>query len=66
MQAREKHARKKSDYAIAKEDYATLKEASETPDTISPLNLATVKSKAEACDSLRNMEKQTDKYKMVK
>jgi membrane fusion protein (multidrug efflux system) len=56
-QAREKFARAKSDYTIAKENYARLKEASETPGAISPLDLATAKSKAEADSSLSNAEK---------
>ena len=56
-QAREKYARAKSDYTIAKENYARLKEASETPGAISPLDLATARSKAEADSSLSNAEK---------
>ena len=56
-QAKERYARAKSDYAIAKENYARLKEASETPGAISPLDLATAKSKSEADSSLANAEK---------
>src|SRR5579871_2875994 len=56
-QARERYARAKSDYAIDKENYGRLKEASETPGAISPLDLATAKSKAEADSSLSNAEK---------
>lgn len=56
-QAREKYARTKSDYTIAKENYERLKEASQTPGAISPLDLATAKSKAEADSSLSNAEK---------
>jgi RND family efflux transporter MFP subunit len=56
-EAKEKYARTKSDYAIAKENYERLKEASETPGAISPLDLATAKSKAEADSSLSNAEK---------
>src|SRR5580698_8505955 len=57
VQAKEKYARAKSDYTIAKENYERLKEASETPGAISPLDLATAKSKAEADSSLSNAEK---------
>jgi membrane fusion protein (multidrug efflux system) len=56
-QAREKYAQAKSGYTLAKEDYARLKEASLTPGAISPLDLATAKSKAEADSSLTNAEK---------
>jgi membrane fusion protein, multidrug efflux system len=56
-QAKEKYARARSDYAIAKENFGRLKEASETPGAISPLDLATAKSKAEADSSLSNAEK---------
>ncbi|MBS1934850.1 MAG: efflux RND transporter periplasmic adaptor subunit [Bacteroidetes bacterium] len=56
-QAKEKYARAKSDYTISKENYARLKEASATPGAISPLDLATAKSKAEADSSLSNAEK---------
>lgn len=56
-EAKEKYARAKSDYTIDKENYERLKEASQTPGAISPLDLATAKSKTEADSSLSNAEK---------
>jgi membrane fusion protein (multidrug efflux system) len=57
VQAKEKYARAKSDYTIDRENYERLKEASETPGAISPLDLATAKAKADADSSLSNAEK---------
>jgi RND family efflux transporter MFP subunit len=57
IQAKEKYARAKSDYTIDKENYERLKEASQTPGAISPLDLATSKAKADADSSLSNAEK---------
>ncbi|HLY72330.1 MAG TPA: efflux RND transporter periplasmic adaptor subunit, partial [Puia sp.] len=57
VQAKEKYARAKSDYTIDKENYERLKEASQTPGAISPLDLATSKAKADADSSLSNAEK---------
>ncbi|HVM87661.1 MAG TPA: efflux RND transporter periplasmic adaptor subunit [Puia sp.] len=56
-EAKEHYARAKSDYTISKENYERLQEASQTPGAISPLDLATAKSKAEADSSLSNAEK---------
>jgi membrane fusion protein (multidrug efflux system) len=56
-QARERFARAKSDYTLDRENYERLKEASQTPGAISPLDLATAKSKAEADSALSNAEK---------
>jgi membrane fusion protein (multidrug efflux system) len=57
VQAKEKYARAKSDYTIDKENYERLKEASQTPGAISPLDLASSKAKADADSSLSNAEK---------
>jgi RND family efflux transporter MFP subunit len=57
VQAKEKYARAKSDYTIDRENYERLNEASQTPGAISPMDLATAKSKAEADSSLSNAEK---------
>ena len=56
-QARERYARAKADYSLEKEHYWRLLEASRTAGAISPLDLATVKSKMEADSSLSNAEK---------
>lgn len=56
-QAREKYARAKTDYAIDKEHYLRLQEASETAGAISPLDLSIAKSKMEADSVLSNAEK---------
>jgi len=56
-EAKEKWAQSKLDYTIAKEQYARLKEAAETPGAISPLDLATSKSKMLADSALSNAEK---------
>ena len=57
IQARERWARTKSNYAIDKENYERLKEASQTPGAISPLDLATAKAKTDADSALSNAEK---------
>jgi membrane fusion protein, multidrug efflux system len=56
-QAREKYARAKTDYAIDKEHYLRLLEASSTAGAISPLDLSISKSKMEADSALSNAEK---------
>jgi len=56
-QAKEKWARSKSDYTIDRENYERLKEASETPGAISPMDLATAKAKTEADSALSNAER---------
>ncbi len=57
LQAREKYARAKADYAIDKEHYERLLEASKTAGAISPLDLSTVRAKMEADSSVSNAEK---------
>src|SRR5215813_1332280 len=56
-QAKEKYARSKSDYSIDKDNYERLKEASQTPGAISPLDLSSSKGKMEADSALANAEK---------
>jgi membrane fusion protein (multidrug efflux system) len=57
IQAKERFARSISDYAISKEDYERLKQASATPGAISPMDLASAKAKMDADSSLSNAEK---------
>jgi membrane fusion protein, multidrug efflux system len=57
VQAKERWARAISDFTIDRENYQRLKEAAQTPGAISPLDLATAKSKSEADSSLSNAEK---------
>ena len=57
LQAKEKYARAKTDYAIDREHYKRLLEASETAGAISPLDLSVIKSKMEADSALSNAEK---------
>jgi RND family efflux transporter MFP subunit len=54
VQAKERFARSKSDYTLDQENYGRLLEASRTPGAISPLDLATAKSKTEADSALAN------------
>jgi membrane fusion protein, multidrug efflux system len=54
VQAKERFARSKSDYTLDRENYERLQEASMTPGAISPLDLATAKSKTEADSALAN------------
>lgn len=56
-QARERYARAVSDYAISRDNYGRLVEAARTPGAISPMDLASAKSKKEADSSLSNAEK---------
>lgn len=55
--AKEKYARTRSDYTISRENYERLKQAAETPGAISPMDLATARSKTEADSALSNSEK---------
>ena len=57
VQARERYARAVSDYAISRDNYQRLLEASRTPGAISPMDLATAGSKREADSALSNAEK---------
>ena len=56
-QAKERYARSVSDYAISKDNYQRLLDASQTPGAISPMDLATSKAKRDADSSLSNAEK---------
>ncbi len=57
LQAKEKFARTRADYTISKEHYQRLLEASKTEGAISPLDLATARSKTEADSAVSNAEK---------
>jgi len=57
IQAREKYARAISDYSISKENYERLKLAAATEGAISPMDLASAKSKMKADSALGNAEK---------
>ncbi len=57
VQAREKWARTKTDFTIDRENYERLKEASQTPGAISPLDIETARGKMEADSALSNAEK---------
>jgi len=57
LQAKEKYARAKSDYAIDKDRYQRLLEASKTAGAISPLDLSSAQNKMQADSSLANAEK---------
>jgi membrane fusion protein (multidrug efflux system) len=56
-QARERYARSVSDYAISKDNYQRLLEASQTPGAVSPMDVATARAKRDADSSLSNAEK---------
>ena len=56
-QAKERYARARSDYSIDKDNFERVKEASQTPGAISPLDLASAKAKADADSALSNAEK---------
>lgn len=55
--AKEKYARARSDYAISRDGYERLRQAARTPGAISPMDLATARSKTEADSALCNSEK---------
>jgi len=56
-QAREKYYQTVSSYTISRENYERLKQAARTPGAISPMDLATARSKTEADSALCNAEK---------
>jgi len=56
-QAREKYYQSMSSYTISRENYERLRQAAKTPGAISPMDLATAKSKTEADSALCNAEK---------
>lgn len=56
-QARERYARARLDYTISRENYERMHLASETPGAVSPMNLASLKAKADADSTLCNAEK---------
>src|ERR1700748_3117104 len=56
-QARERYARAKLDYTISEENYKRMLQASKTPGAVSPMNLASLKAKADADSTLCNAEK---------
>lgn len=57
LQAKEKYARAQTDYTISKDRYMRLLEASKTAGAISPMDLATARSKTEADSMIGNAEK---------
>src|SRR5579872_4994005 len=57
VQAKERYARAQSDYAISKDNYQRLLEASHTPGAISPMDLATARAKRDADSALSNAER---------
>lgn len=56
LQAKEKYARTQTDYTIGKDHYMRLLEASKTAGAISPMDLATARSKTEADSMISNAE----------
>jgi len=56
-QAKERYARAKLDYTISEENYERMKQAALTPGAVSPMNLASLKAKADADSALCNAEK---------
>ncbi|CAM4090914.1 RND family efflux transporter, MFP subunit [Pedobacter westerhofensis] len=57
LQAKEKYARSQSDFNLNRENYERLRIASRTPGAISPMELATYKSKMQSDSALSNAEK---------
>ena len=55
-QARERYARAKLDYTISEENYQRMQQAARTPGAVSPMNLASLKAKADADSALCNAE----------
>jgi RND family efflux transporter MFP subunit len=55
-QARERYARAKLDATISEENYQRMLQASQTPGAVSPMNLASLKAKADADSALCNAE----------
>ncbi len=56
-QAKERYARARLDYTISEENYERMKQAALTPGAVSPMNLASLKAKADADSALCNAEK---------
>jgi RND family efflux transporter MFP subunit len=56
-QARERYARARLDYTISAENYKRMLQASATAGAVSPMNLASLKAKADADSALSNAEK---------
>src|ERR1700730_2212022 len=57
VQARERFARSKADYMLARENYERLNQAAATAGAVSPMDLASAKTKAEADSAFCNAEK---------
>ncbi len=57
MQAKEKYVRTRSDFTLAKEHYQRLFEAAKTEGAVSPIDLSTACSRADADSALSNAEK---------
>jgi membrane fusion protein (multidrug efflux system) len=57
VQAKARYARAQADYAISRDNYQRLLEASQTPGAISPMDLATSRAKRDADSALSNAEK---------
>ena len=55
-QAKERYARAKLDATISEQNYQRMKVAAETPGAVSPMNLASLKAKADADSALCNAE----------
>lgn len=55
-QARERYARARLDYTISEENYQRMLQAARTPGAVSPMNLASLKAKADADSALSNAE----------
>jgi membrane fusion protein, multidrug efflux system len=56
-QAKEKYAQAKLDATISEQNYERMRQAAETPGAVSPMNLASLKAKADADSTLSNAEK---------
>jgi RND family efflux transporter MFP subunit len=56
-QAKERFARARLDYTISAQNYQRMLQASATPGAVSPMNLASLKAKADADSTLSNAEK---------
>jgi membrane fusion protein (multidrug efflux system) len=57
LQAKDKYAHAKADFTLNKENYFRLKVAAQTAGAISPMDLATAKSRMESDSALSNAEK---------
>jgi RND family efflux transporter MFP subunit len=56
-QAKERYAQAKLDATISEQNYERMRQAAETPGAVSPMNLASLKAKADADSTLCNAEK---------